>query len=877
MRIDRVRLKNFAGVSEAEVWFAPAGVTIVHGANETGKSTLMQGINVLLDHLDTSNKEEVKNTKPVNRDVGAEVEADIEVGVYRFTYFKRFHKQRETRLTILAPKAESLSGREAHERVQQMLASSLDTQLWRALRIEQGQSLATPKLHNQPALAQALDRVAGQAKSGEAEEALYEAVNAEFRNYFTDGGKEREAPMGRARVDALSADARVVDLRAQLRALEDGVNTFANRQLAAATQRRGLEALTVAHAKALQDWEAVAKLAADAERAAATQQLAVSAVRAADGEVQRRNALIESARIAQADARTADAEWATAAANLQAASQRLKSVRVSADDARAAASRCDADANVRQVDLKFREDEFALQLLEERLMHVRDADAEASSASALLAAARITAKLRNSIRDAELALNTAQGVLNVASPQLTITALQPISMRIDGAAQSFAATEARVLAVSETVVVQVSELVLLQVEPGTSAAIQRQAVHQAQTELERLCASAGVATPDAAEAAWQALEAAKRSVANRDRVASQHLRDLTREQFAQLIATTRAAVAAYQTNRSSELPLPASIELAKAAQLHSAQASAAARGVLAELDASLEPLQADYGQCAEAHAAKAALLQRAQQDAEQLGLQLHRERDTASDAALADAQKAAQLDALRARSEVSTSRDALGARDPESIKAVLDSASPALSNARERSSDLERELIELRTRLEVLGDKGLADALADAERAAFEANDALERLLRRANAARLLLETLRAARDAMRKAYVAPLREGIERLGRLVFGPTLRVEVDDKLDVVSRTVDGITVGLEQLSTGAREQMGLLVRLAAAAMVSSDGGVPLVLDDALGSTDEVRAEAIGAVLRIASRNVQTIILTCSPERYVHVGAVRTVRL
>ncbi len=165
----------------------------------------------------------------------------------------------------------------------------------------------------------------------------------------------------------------------------------------------------------------------------------------------------------------------------------------------------------------------------------------------------------------------------------------------------------------------------------------------------------------------------------------------------------------------------------------------------------------------------------------------------------------------------------------------------------------------------------LAEALAESQRVAFEAKDSLDRLLRRAAAAKLLYDTLLAEREAMRKAYVAPLREGIERLGRHVFGPTLRVEVDDNLQVVSRTLDGVTVSLVQLSTGAREQMGLLVRLAAASMVSKDGGVPLVLDDALGSTDEGRLESMGAVLRIASQDIQTIILTCAPERYFHVGA------
>ena len=121
MRIDRVRLKNFCGVTDAEVRFEPLGVTIVHGPNEAGKSTLMQGINVLFDHRDDSRKEEVRSTKPVNRDVGSEVEADIEIGPYNFTYFKRFHKDRETILTFRTPKDEIVNGRDAHDRVLQIL------------------------------------------------------------------------------------------------------------------------------------------------------------------------------------------------------------------------------------------------------------------------------------------------------------------------------------------------------------------------------------------------------------------------------------------------------------------------------------------------------------------------------------------------------------------------------------------------------------------------------------------------------------------------------------------------------------------------------------------------------------------------------------
>jgi recombinational DNA repair ATPase RecF len=202
---------------------------------------------------------------------------------------------------------------------------------------------------------------------------------------------------------------------------------------------------------------------------------------------------------------------------------------------------------------------------------------------------------------------------------------------------------------------------------------------------------------------------------------------------------------------------------------------------------------------------------------------------------------------------------------------MYDSSVLALTRGQQQCEAEDRALLILRTRLDLAGDQGLAESLDEAKRAAFEASDALTRLARRAGAAKLLYETLRFEREAMRQAYVAPLREGIERLGRHVFGPSLQINVDENLEVVSRTLDGISVPLKQLSTGAQEQIGLLVRLAAASMVSKDGGVPLVLDDALGSTDEGRLEAMCAVLRVASQEIQTIVLTCAPERYVHVGA------
>ncbi len=885
MRIDRVRLKNFGGVTEAEVRFAAIGVTIVHGPNEAGKSTLMQGINVLFDHRDDSRKEEVRKTKPVHRDVGSEVEADIEMGAYQFTYFKRFHKDRETRLTIHAPKAENLSGREAHDRVQQILAGSVDTALWRALRIAQGQQLDMPELNNQPALAQALDRAAGQTKSGEKEEALFEAARNEFARYFTETGREKDDPIGQARARAAEALARVQSLQSQLKEIEDDIGRFASLEKSVATHRRGLSALEDARKKAQADWDEVSMLAVDIDRAHAQHQLSAQGAQAIQAAREHRVGLVRRVKQAAEAARQAAALHTSSSGTYARATEQLNAARATREAAQTVADQRDADEALREADLKFRDAEFALVLMKERLAHVREADTEAARANAVVASTKITEKLRSSIREAELALKTAQGVLNVASPQLTITAMSALSLDINGVPQALVAGQARVITVSELVCATLANVADFRVEPGTSAHALRQAVTDAQHLLTKACAKAGVATPEDAEHAWTALQDSKRTTADRDRVARQHLRDLTRESLERLVQTTTATVAAYPSQRSSAhsgqrssaLPLPASVDQAKELLGAASQAAVLARRAFQDAESAFRPLQIHFAECAQDSAVKTALLEQAAKDERLETERLEGERHTCGDEELNNRLAFAQTAVAAALENLRTAKERLGNRDPLSIKAILDSAEPALKNAREQSDRQEQHLIALRARLELIGDKGLAQALSEAERVAFEASDALERLLRRADAAKLLFNLLSAEQQAMRKAYVRPLREGIERLGRHVFGSTLRVDVNDQLQVASRTIGDVTVSLEQLSTGAREQMGLLVRLAAASMVSKDGGVPLVLDDALGSTDDSRIEAMGAVLRIASQNLQTIILTCSPERYVHVGARVSVKM
>jgi hypothetical protein len=77
--------------------------------------------------------------------------------------------------------------------------------------------------------------------------------------------------------------------------------------------------------------------------------------------------------------------------------------------------------------------------------------------------------------------------------------------------------------------------------------------------------------------------------------------------------------------------------------------------------------------------------------------------------------------------------------------------------------------------------------------------------------------------------------------------------------------------------GAREQLGILLRLACASLVSKSGGVPLVLDDVLGWSDPKRLARIGEVLAVAARETQVLVLTCTPERFAGVSPATVISL
>jgi len=256
---------------------------------------------------------------------------------------------------------------------------------------------------------------------------------------------------------------------------------------------------------------------------------------------------------------------------------------------------------------------------------------------------------------------------------------------------------------------------------------------------------------------------------------------------------------------------------------------------------------------------------------------LAQEREAEADAALEQAvtEREQQLAAITA--ELEQLRAQLQAEDPDSARLQRDNASQALRRAERDIIDQQQEQAVLKSRLDRAQANGLFEELEAAEQAMAEAEDTLAATERRAAAAKLLWETLNAQRDASRQAYVAPLRDGIRSLGKIVFGSDFDLVLGEDWTILDVIRDGKTIPFDSLSVGAKEQLGILTRLAAARIVADQGGVPVIIDDALGFSDPTRLQSMGAAIAAAGRDAQVVVLTCTPGRFMYLGEAGVRRL
>lgn len=879
MRLARIRLRDYRGTVDREITFERTGVTVIEGPNEIGKSSIAEAIDLLLEEFDSTGKHEVKATKPVDRDVGPEVELEFETGPYAVRYRKRFLRDRLTELEILRPRHENLTGREAQERVRRIIGDTVDEALWKALRMSQGFDVRQAALGGARSLAATLDRAAGTVPAGPEEMSLFERVRAEYVRYWTDTGREK------TETGALiqAAEARVQELAAiedLLRRVEADIERSASLQI----DIRRLAAAGVEQEARLSDlrarWTRVEQLQAVTAAVAAREEATKLAVdRAQELEVTRQ-AAIDSLAVANAEREHCEMQVAEAAPELDSARERLTLAGEALAAARTLRDLAEDDARIRRADADYRRDEIAVADLRDRKGRVDDARVALARASAVLVANNVDDATLTAIRTADLRLQMARARLEARRPILRVESLAPVTIELDGQPLALTPGRPEQRSVADRASIVVPGLLAVDVTAGSGDAPAADEFSGAERSLANLCARAGTTDPATAEVAADERRTALAAMSDQDRIiadalGAQGLGALP-DLEARLVAAEQTVVG-YLATRPADPPLADDAESAR-------EAVDAAECAVGPLRDSVTRAEHEEGAARtrleemETNAREAEVLRRIAVDkAGTLERHLAAARVADPDDALHERRASAQAEAEVVALEARAAGAALERETPEQVKTLLDNASEVLAGTAGELRSAQDALLEAETRLRDRGEDGLAErrdraiTLRDAARRELAAHRA------RAAARKLLYDTMHDARETANRAYVGPLRDRIEALGRVVFGETFRVDVTDDLRIASRTHEGKTIPFGSLSVGTQEQLGVIMRLACAMIVAPDGGVPIILDDALGYSDPGRLEAMGAVLALAGRSCQVIVLTCYPERYRHVGGAAIRRI
>jgi hypothetical protein len=490
MRIRRIKVHNYAGIDEAEVMFPDTGITIIEGDNEVGKTSMIEAIDMVLTYLDTSSAGPVKGAMTVGTDVGPEVEVDIAAGAYEFSYRKRWLRNKETVLTVSQPQSEQLVGRDAHDRVRQILDEAVDMELWNALRLDQGKGLSRTSF-DIAALGHALDAAAGGDVAGDREDVLFDRIDDEYHEYWNKAGKARgifktaNDVLESARERADTANRHLVEL--------EGATEEVQKLEASAT---GLEQI---HSDA---GEMVAELSEQVETVTRIQRV----IDTSRGDLERADLVLENAH--QERARRdelvsavsgAEADVAQRSDDLSKKEPARQVTIAKQDDARNTLEEARATTKAARLshDLASQDSAYARQLIEiEQLTERRDRIVAAhellATADEALETIVIDTDLLDEIEDAHLDLAAAKSAAQRSQPTVGVKALERVQISIDGTSTTLDAGEVVEAPVSGKSMIKIGEVAEVTIVAGDDDdALAAAAV--AQTTYDDLCRRAGVA------------------------------------------------------------------------------------------------------------------------------------------------------------------------------------------------------------------------------------------------------------------------------------------------------------------------------------------------------------------------------------------------
>lgn len=856
MKFHRLKIANFRGITQPkEIRFSP-GLTVVQGPNESGKSSLAIAIERLFDVPVTSTK--INAERHVYFNENPEIELEIESGEHYFTYAKHFNETRsasKTFLTIQKPNPENVKNKH-DERLKEILEKTLDLDMWKAMLLKQGDAVVRPKVKQSNWLSTALDEAAAGNANNAQGEGLFAKVEAKFLDFYTEKQKAEKTEIKNSRKKKDDAQKQKTYWESILSELEDDIESVP-------VLKKGI--------KQLESDEDVLKkideLAGKLEKERSALSLAKSAESAAQTLKNIREKLVNELK-SYSEQLTKENEASKKHTPI------LKSAQESFVCAEEAVSKANEEKTaiddrilILRSDCDFFQHKQNLALLMARKLRVDEARANSLAAEQRLSANNVTESVFEKIQTAEKAKNRAEDQLKIGCPEAVLRGLSDFQYFWNDEESKIGPGEERKFSVNKESELLLPGILKLEIKAGASADELNQRVDAAQKQLHTACKNACVESLDEAELALKNRRCDETIVAEKIRIEKDNL---SNESYEKLSAKIEKL-----DSEKREQPKSADLESANVAYNLAVKEQKRAAEQLKISNGLLETARTFRDEQNTKNTQFVAKIGSLTEYEKQKQNSLEQARCEKADDVLDNEYANAVRSTLQKEADVRNTSDELLSKTP--AKFVSADIKQTQDLTRNEIKRLSNELTATDSRIKLRSDESPSEKFDDAETEFERLEKEYRKLDREANAAKLLYEIMSEERNMAKKSRIAPLKERIEQLGENIFGKKFQIQLNDNLEIENRTIGNETVPFELLSGGTKEQLSILYRIACSMLVSSQGGMPLILDDALGYTDKERLPKMRAALAKAAESCQIIVLTCMPERYAGIAGAKYVDL
>lgn len=864
MRLHSLTIDNVRAIDRLEIADLPdSGVIVIHGDNEQGKSTILDALDALFSIKHTGAPQKMKDFQPVGRDEPPAVSATMTIGPYTFSVFKQWLRRKKAELKISAPRRESFTGGEAEDKLAEILDEHLDKQLLQTLFLRQddlGEGIAAAGI---PSLQSALvggedDDVDGEPAAED--DALLHAIEREYQLFYTAKSGKPTKRLEQVDKDHERAAAALEEARSEVARLDSFVEQVETHER---SRDEAADSLPGAHAAVEDAQQKLADARRTEEKAAGLRQrveLATRDLEAARARVAERSGLRERLEELTGQAEELRVQADAAKDKAEEEHSRVAELTGELDEAKKKRAAAQQRARAAAKDAELLRDLTRRDELRDQLADIEKLEDTLHQCRREAGGRRVTDDDVDAVQQAANDLAVATALHERTVPKLQLSADAGTTITVDGEEHPLG-EDAHAVELTDGTTLGIGDVTAVYHAGSATGADAAEAVEAARAAVDELLADLGC----------DSLEQVR---AERDRcvTADAALADAHKELDRALAGRPAAEIRAELDRLSdaledADLPEDLDAETAADAVKQADDDRDEADQLVDELEHRLEPWRESTA------ATDTATLQARREVLDEQLTQLRTELEEAvadcPDETLAETVDQADATLAEARAAADQADQEVAEADPQLQEELLRSAQARVKSLDGRHQEATLALARLTSYIDQAA--GAAERLQQAVAEEETASRLRDSIQRRAAAASRLRDVIKRHHQAARSRYAQPFADELIALSKTVFGPEVDFSLSDDLAVRQRSIGDVTVPLASLSGGAKEQLAILTRFAVASLISrgeggEDTSMPVVVDDALGSTDPTRLQRMGALFDRMGRSNQVIVLTCFPQRY-----------